>query len=73
MTAGHDGYRGLGSQHCGALDGAMTVRIVPTQVLTICRRRHWLLAQLPFALIERRKREMRLALPAGQAVTAGCM
>jgi hypothetical protein len=40
MTAGHDGYRGSGSQHCGALEGAMTVRIFPTQVLTICRRRH---------------------------------
>jgi hypothetical protein len=35
LTAGPDGLRGLGSQHCGALRGAMTIRSVPTQVLTI--------------------------------------
>src|SRR5271166_6596702 len=35
LTAGPDGLRGLGSQHCGALGGAMTDRSVPTQVLTV--------------------------------------
>ena len=35
LTAGRDGLRGSGAQHCGALCGAMTNRRVPTQVLTI--------------------------------------
>ena len=35
MTAGPDGLRGLGSQHCGALCCAMTDRSFPIQVLTI--------------------------------------
>jgi len=35
MTAGPDGLRGSASKHCGALFGAMTVRSVAIQVLTI--------------------------------------
>jgi hypothetical protein len=33
-TACHDGYRGLGSEHCGALRGAVTDRSVPILFLT---------------------------------------